>query len=565
MISLLAIPIVGQATQATSGISSYFAQPIDAILFDIMILFGWIPIVITMVWGFLTVWLDANQGKYSARLKYILLAIDVPSATEQSPKALENLFSLLYGTKSSITFKEKWAQGRLHPVFSFEIVSTEGYIQFLIRTQAKFRDVVEAGIYAHYPDAEISEVEDYTKDFPREFPNETHEMWGGELTFDRPSMYPMKTYVDFEDKLTQEIKDPLGYTLEQMSRMKPGEHFWIQILVQPSTNDWKDEGIKYVKSIYGQIEKPKKSLITSTAESIMQIPSEFLLHATDVDLSGLLFGDPNAKEDDPWKVFKLAPPQIEEAKAILQKSTKVGHGVKIRIVYVAKKNAYVKVERVSMVKGILGQYSHLNLNRFGLHIPSVPKDDYFWMKWSYTKRQRTLMSAYCDRSWGVGANPIWLNAEELATLWHFPTIAVKAPLIKKAEARRAEPPVGLPITNLEETLPGYISEDQQTDEALVGLATSEDGEEDISIQPDEEDFEIVPEVIPPTRLGETQKEVQVETESIQTPIEELESEEHPLSFGEGALPEVAAPTKPKSEIQKDDSGGGGFAPPNLPI
>jgi hypothetical protein len=47
-----------------------------------------------------------------------------------------------------------------------------------------------------------------------------------------------------------------------------------------------------------------------------------------------------------------------------------------------------------------------------------------------------------------------LNAEELATLWHFPTISTKAPLIKKAEARRAEPPVGLPTTFLENTLPG---------------------------------------------------------------------------------------------------------------
>ena len=37
-----------------------------------------------------------------------------------------------------------------------------------------------------------------------------------------------------------------------------------------------------------------------------------------------------------------------------------------------------------------------------------------------------------------------LNTEELATLWHFPSIDVKAPLITKTEVRRAEAPISLP-------------------------------------------------------------------------------------------------------------------------
>ena len=41
----------------------------------------------------------------------------------------------------------------------------------------------------------------------------------------------------------------------------------------------------------------------------------------------------------------------------------------------------------------------------------------------------------------------------MATLWHFPAISIKAPLIKKAEAKRAEPPVGLPITFVDQLLP----------------------------------------------------------------------------------------------------------------
>jgi len=38
-----------------------------------------------------------------------------------------------------------------------------------------------------------------------------------------------------------------------------------------------------------------------------------------------------------------------------------------------------------------------------------------------------------------------LNTEELASLWHFPILTVKAPLVKKTEAKKAEPPMSLPI------------------------------------------------------------------------------------------------------------------------
>ncbi|NQV90223.1 hypothetical protein HQ487_02340 [Candidatus Uhrbacteria bacterium] len=453
MLPMFVIPIVSQATQIASSNGSFFSQPIDVILYDILIWFGWIPIVVTLGWGFVAMWLNNRRGMYVGKLKYTLLAIDVPSMTEQTPKALENLFSSLYAAKSSITWKEHWIGGKLHPVFSFEIVSSEGYIQFIVRTQTRFRDIIEAGIYAHYPDAEISEVEDYAKEFPNEFPNDTHEMWGGEITLENSSIYPIRTYVDFEDRMTQEIKDPLGLTLEQMAKMRAGEHFWMQFVVQPSNQDWQKESLKHVRKIYGDEDKPKQNMFLQGLGSVLAWPAGVIEHAVGVDLGGLFGAAGESSEVDQWKVFKMTLPQKDEAEAILAKATKIGLGVKIRVLYVAQKNAFVKVERTGIVKGVLNQYTHLNLNKFTLFIPQVPKDDYFWMRWVYTVKQARLMKAYQGRSWGVGANPIFLNIEELATLWHFPTITMKAPLVKKSESKRGEPPTGLPITFLEDTLP----------------------------------------------------------------------------------------------------------------
>jgi hypothetical protein len=497
ILPLIAIPILSGSTTSRVVASSFFSQSIDAILFDILIWFGWIPIFITLTWGFTMLWQDHRRGLFDKKLKYVLLAIDVPTATEQSPKALENLFANLYGTKSSLTWKETWIDGKVHPVYSFEIVSTEGYIQFLVRTQTRFRDIIEAGIYAHYPDAQVTEVEDYAVNFPNVFPDPEYEMWGAEFRLDRHQMYPIRTYVDFEDRMSQEIKDPLGNTLEQIGRMRPGEHLWFQMLVRPSDNDWQKAAIKFVSKLYGKEEKAKKGIIERAAQAALSIPSGVINSATEVDLSAILFGTSADAVEDQWKAFKISLHEKEEAEAVLTKASKVGHGVKIRVLYVAKKNAYVKVERTGIIKGILNQYANLNLNKFALYIPQVPKDDYFWMRWQYTTKQHRLMKAFQTRSWSIGATPYFLNAEELATLWHFPAIPIKAPLIKKLESKRGEPPVGLPITFSDQTLPGFV-EGVQSQEA--GYASEEQNDEPILPQstPDEPLPESLPHPLAPT-------------------------------------------------------------------
>ena len=514
MLSLFAIPIVQQTVQTSTAVLPFFERPIDVILFDFLIWFGWIPIAITLGWGFVMMWQNYRQGEWSKTLKFVLLAIDVPTMTEQTPKALENLFSALYGAKSTLTWKEVWMVGKYHPSFSFEIISAEGYIQFLVRTQTRFRDMIEAGIYAHYPDAEISEVEDYSKKFPNVFPDNEYEMWGGEFKLAKESMYPIRTYIEFEDKVTGEIKDPLGHTLELLAKMRPGEHFWIQIIIQPSDNNWIKKGMVQLNKLYGKTEQAKKSAIVSSIESVVSWPIGVIANATGTDLGGL-FGITEEVKKEPYVLLPLQ--ETKEADALYKKLSKVGMGTKIRILYVAKKNAFVKVERTGMIKGILNQYSDLALNKFELFIPQVPKDDYFWMRWVYTRKQHTLMKAYQNRSWGIGADPSVLNVEEIASLWHFPTFGFKAPLIKKAEARRAEPPVGLPITFEEDTL----------------------------------------------AIGREEKEGMEEKEEVEEKEEREEKGEISDTIGTAEVPVVKSPTSANKEKNVEQSDN--FVPPNLPV
>lgn len=426
--------------------SSFWNQPIDLILNDLLLLFGWIPIAVVLIWGFIQVWQNNQQGKYVGSLKWVLLAVDIPTLTEQTPRALEHLFSQLIGGYSDLTWKEKWIIGKVQATYSFEIASTEGYVQFYVRTQKRFRDVIEAGIYAQYPDAEISEAEDYVNWAPETYPNGQWEVWGSELKLKKETYLPIRTYVDFEDKLSGDIKDPLAQILEGMSKMKPGEHFWYQIIVQPQGNDWRKAGEKFINKIYGVEEKHKKSAIMTGLQGIMELPSLAVQELTGANVTGMLFGEEHHEEADQWKAFKLTSAEKEQADGVLRKIAKIGHAVKVRMVYVAHTDVYNKNARTAFVKGFLALYSHLNWNAYGLSSHVTPKDDYFWQRWEYTGRQSKLIKAYKNRSWGAGNDPHYLNVEELASLWHFPMENTKAPLTKRAEARRGEAPRGLPAT-----------------------------------------------------------------------------------------------------------------------
>lgn len=438
---------------ASAASSTFWNQPIDIILYDVLVGFGWIPIVVVLLWGFIQVWLVNRQGKWVGSLKYVLLAVDVPATTEQSPKALENMFASLWGAYSSLTWKERWIIGKTQPLFSFEIGSREGYIQYYVRVLTRYRDVVEAGIYAVYPEAEITEVEDYTAWAPTSYPHDTWDAWGTELKLKEPNIFPIRTFEDFEDKLSGELKDPLAPILEQLAKMRPGEHFWIQLIIQPNGNDWKKEGAKFINKIYGIEEKHKPGLFSGVFKGMMGWPSDVMETATGVSLNALLFGaEAHEKEADPWKAFKLTLLDKEMMEGVIKKVNKVGYSFKLRLVYLGKKGVYDKQARTAFVKGMFTQYAHLNLNAFGLWGDATPKDDYFWQAWTYPARQGRLVGAFKRRSWGIGATPGILNAEELATLWHFPAIQVKAPLVKKSESRRAEPPVGLQIEYEEQSL-----------------------------------------------------------------------------------------------------------------
>ena len=243
-----------------SSIQDFFNLPVDVMLWRFITRFAWVIFGIIFLLGARTLWLFYIRNKWGSKHKFVLLAIDIPKGNIQSPLAVENLFSYLGGAHSTQNFFDKWFIGEYQLSFSFEIVSLEGYTQFIIRTPAKFRNLVESAVYSQYPDAEIIEIDDFCEDFPRKFPDDEYDIWGAEFLQTNHYMYPIRTYKEFEHRLGPDetvFRDPMAELMELSSSLRRGEKLMYQIIVIPTGFDWIDDGQAEIDKILGK--KPKTS------------------------------------------------------------------------------------------------------------------------------------------------------------------------------------------------------------------------------------------------------------------------------------------------------------------
>lgn len=437
-------------TLNTSAIEHFLSLPPDQALLGMLLTIGWIPIAIGFLYGAALIWQDYIQGVWTGKQKYIFLAIDIPKETNVSMKSVENMFTYFAGAHGTMNLIEDWWEGKVQIGFSFEVVSIDGYTQFVIRTPEPWKNLTESAIYSQYPDAEITEINDYTEGIPRIYPDEEWDIWGAEYVHTRPAMLPIKTYEEFEHQFGEpetHFKDPMASLMDLYSSLKPGEQIWWQLLVYPEGFSWMADGDKLISKILK--EKPKRSggFINGSSDLLFKLLSELGTIA-----SGL-WGNPTepAKKtevkDDALKMMNLKPKEKKQVEAISKKISKIGFKCKNRFIYVSKKDVFNKGKAVSGFTGFMKQFTDNDTNGFkpDLEVTGT-RANYLFKQSRINTRKRKIMGAYKGRSGTVGRLKQILNIEELATLWHFPISAVvKAPLIQKAPGRKGEPPMSLPI------------------------------------------------------------------------------------------------------------------------
>lgn len=420
-----------------------FSQPSVDVIWSLYAIVGWTFLALIFFFMGEQLWVNYRQGIYTKNWKWVLLAVDIPPLYIQTPKAVEQIFAHLSGAKVSINIGQKYWLGKKQKWFSLEVVSLEGYIQFLIRCESEFRDLVEAAIYAQYAEAEITEVEDYVDIIAGNYPNEKTDIYGIEFQLAQSDAFPIRTYPSFEYNISKDLvfSDPMAAILENFSRIGKGENLLLQIIIEPASNDWKEKGIELVKKIVAnKKEAPKESIISTVG----QIPQLVLQEAINVWEWNFPVGDEKkAKEATEGKVSDLTPGAKDTVQAIEDKISKIGFKTKIRVIYTANKESFNPGRCIDGFIGALNQFHVMSRNAIIPHGDTIVH--YAFKGYRTALAKIKYAAAYKKRKLKTGGNPYILNIEELATVWHFPLPFVKTPLLQKAETKRGEPPMNLPL------------------------------------------------------------------------------------------------------------------------
>ena len=376
---------------------------------------------------------------YLSNLKWVLLEIKVPKDIPKTPQAMELVLNTLYQTGGVGDNKSLFWDGKLLAWHSLEIVSIEGSVYFFIRTEAKFKDMLEAQIYAQYPQAEVQEVDDYTKYVPPYDPDNGWTYKGIEATLRGDDWIPIKTYVDYGlDAKSLSLEedqriDPITPLIEFLGSLRKGEQFWLQILIRGGSKRWKDnkgEGADWQKETRKQMDDLMKKYANTEVE----------------------YEDKGEKKKHKVGGYKNLPPHLkQQVDAAERNLEKYGFDFGIRAMYIAQPDKGTGMRMPGEFTNALKQFSSPNLN--GIKPENFTDGfDYPWQDHNNIRRnarRKKMFKLFVQRAWfywpASGKSLKTMTTEELATIFHFPGRVSTTPTFARIEARKAEPPSNLPV------------------------------------------------------------------------------------------------------------------------
>jgi hypothetical protein len=418
------------------------------------------PLFLSMQLRMLYIWWISWDVSY-AKTKWKVLEIIPPKEILVPFKAMEDVFTVIWPIYDSANWREKWCEGELDnsPYWlSWEIASIEGQIHFYIRVANSHRMTVETALYGHYPEIEIKEVSDYTKLVPQNVPNEEWDLYGEDWELSNPAAYPIKTMEKFfepqGERISAEEKriDPMSSLLELLSKLGPGEHYWVQFITVPVLDKdepgWSEEAEHIVAKIAKRPEKKELTFMEDLTNTFRQI-----ILGPEKEGSGekatYKWMDP-AKSEEGEREMVMTPGEREVITEIENKIKKPVFRTSIRGVYVAKRESWKPSHKV-ITRSYFAHFSSQNLNRLSFNGSTRPKVHYIWRKRRAFLRARRMFknsvlrfpALFPDRR-SVTAI---LSTEEMATLYHLPMkiTGLVAPTMARVESKKGGPPPNLPI------------------------------------------------------------------------------------------------------------------------
>ena len=400
----------------------------------------WIFIPIILFRFMYDIWMYHIGSRYATENEYAILAIRVPREEERSPKLMENVlhgFWTLYGNVRN--FMDTLVLGIKPDYASLEIIGTEGKIYYGARLLADKVDFFKSHIYSQYPEAEIEVLkEDYVDLVPDNAVGNGWKVWGTVFAPTKNDAYPIRTYSEFQDSVTGTMVDPIASYMEVLSDLGPGEFIWYQLLMEPvKAHVWYDEAQQEVERILDRGKYREKNVLGK------QIMKDFLSFPKETLQAAFKYPeDTFSKEDDKISpMLKLSPGEQDSLKAIERNISKRSFRSQYSAVYIAREENF-KSKNISSMMGAVNQFATNDLNELEMYKPYLTSSNYWFTDKRNDYAKRRLLKIMKRRQF-TGKSYI-LNTEEIASLWHFPDVSVKAPQTPRVAAKKISAPTNLP-------------------------------------------------------------------------------------------------------------------------
>ncbi|MEN9561253.1 MAG: hypothetical protein RIQ56_526 [Candidatus Parcubacteria bacterium] len=391
----------------------------------------WLPVMLFI--GGLRAFLNYVRSAFLATRKPVLLEIKIPREITKSPRAMEQVIGALYVNSGQTTVIDRGWLGTVRPWFAFEVASFGGEVHFYAWCWGTYRRLLESAIYAHYPEVELIEVEDYASKFVYD-PHVHKGFCGDYLYFGQGwpgDEYPIKSYIDFEldkDPKEEYKVEPLADMFEVLSSLKPHEQIWIQINIRCA--------------IGNGVFTPKSSGAAWTArvkKAVEQLRIEAAVFSEDTHLT-----EAQARSARPRGTWRHTEMMMAMERHLGKQPFEVG----MRHIYLSSGEfhgpTYTAVRWIWRALNSPNYFNYIRSRR-GHNPWDYPWQDFRNWRWNLTTKR--YIDAMRRRSffytpWETEAQV--MSTEMIATLYHFPSSTVKAPGIQRIAAVKAAPPPNLP-------------------------------------------------------------------------------------------------------------------------
>ena len=369
------------------------------------------------------------------KAKRTILRMSVPKLNERGPLAFEQILASLHGLLS------KEARKTGHEEISFEIVRVAGRIFFYAAVSSHLRTLISSQFYAQYPDVEIETVPEYFTQKLLEGKN----VLAAEITPSEPWVFPFKRHPQFVDSSARSFEDPIGPITAALSHLNAkDDDAIIQFVVSPVSPVWNHIAERTLRRFFKSGPWRWKwfrklyqwaRLSPDKTNRVLRFPiwgamifffGWGLLPSLSAEGEGK---KDNENEHDREEQTSGKHDRESVFSASYDKITRLNFATNIRIAYIHSDTEDLHAEaKIREIAGTLQQFSLPQMNHF--KISDFGRD-------SRSGVFQNILSRRLD-------HPFTLSQEELATMYHLPTLTVSSPAIQWVMSQKLEPPVDLP-------------------------------------------------------------------------------------------------------------------------